>query len=62
MKFSLINPGPNPELSVKERKKMMEAAPPLGILYVATMLMEKGIDVSVIDEAAQGFSMKDTVS
>jgi len=62
MKFSLINPGPNPELSTKERKKMMEAAPPLGILYIATMLMEKGIDVSVIDEAAQGFSMKDTVS
>jgi anaerobic magnesium-protoporphyrin IX monomethyl ester cyclase len=62
MKFSLINPGPNPELSTKEKRKMVEAAPPLGILYVATMLMEKEIDVSVIDEAAQGFSLKDTVS
>ncbi|MGB9854656.1 MAG: B12-binding domain-containing radical SAM protein [Candidatus Bathyarchaeales archaeon] len=41
---------------------MVEAAPPLGILYIATILMENGVDVSIIDEAAKGFSMKDTVS
>jgi len=62
MKFSFINPGPNPELPIEDTKKMVGAAPPLGMLYIATILRREGIDVSMIDEAAQGFSMKDTVN
>ncbi len=61
MKFSFINPGPNPELPIEDTKKMVGAAPPLGMLYIATVLRKEGIEVSMIDEAAQGFSMKDTV-
>jgi anaerobic magnesium-protoporphyrin IX monomethyl ester cyclase len=61
MKFSFINPGPNPELPIEDVKKMVGAAPPLGMLYIATYLRENGIDVSIIDEAAQGYSLKDTV-
>jgi radical SAM superfamily enzyme YgiQ (UPF0313 family) len=61
MKFSFINPGPNPQLSIEDQRKMVGAAPPLGILYIATFLRNEGIEVSMIDEAAQGFSIKDTV-
>lgn len=61
MKFSFINPGPNPELPIEDTRKMVSAAPPLGMLYIATILKEEGIDVSIIDEAAQGFTIKDTV-
>ena len=61
MKFSFINPGPNPELPIEDVKKMVGAAPPLGMLYIATYLRENGVDVSIIDEAAQGYSLKGTV-
>jgi anaerobic magnesium-protoporphyrin IX monomethyl ester cyclase len=61
MKFSFINPGPNPELPIEDVKKMVGAAPPLGMLYIATYLRESGVDVSIIDEAAQGYSLKGTV-
>jgi len=61
MKFSFINPGPNPELPIEDVKKMVGAAPPLGMLYIATYLRENGVDISIIDEAAQGYSLKETV-
>jgi anaerobic magnesium-protoporphyrin IX monomethyl ester cyclase len=61
MKFSLINPGPNPELPIEDVKKMVGAAPPLGMLYIATYLRENGVETSIIDEAAQGNSLKETV-
>jgi hypothetical protein len=40
MKFSFINPGPNPDLPIEDIKKMVGAAPPLGMLYIATYLRE----------------------
>ena len=61
MKFSFINPGPNPELPIEDVKKMVGAAPPLGMLYIATYLRENGIDISIIDEAPKAYSLKDTV-
>jgi anaerobic magnesium-protoporphyrin IX monomethyl ester cyclase len=61
MKFSFINPGPNPELPIEDVKKMVGAAPPLGMLYIATYLRENGVDTSIIDEATQGYSLKETV-
>ncbi|PVX24614.1 MAG: hypothetical protein CW691_07040 [Candidatus Bathyarchaeum sp.] len=61
MKFSFINPGPNPELPIEDVKKMVGAAPPLGMLYIASYLRENGVDISIIDEAAQGYSIKDTL-
>jgi radical SAM superfamily enzyme YgiQ (UPF0313 family) len=62
MKFSFINPGPNPELPIEDVKKMVGAAPPLGMLYIASYLKENGIDISIIDEAAQSYSLKDTIN
>jgi len=54
MKFSFVSPSPAPETPGK-----VEAAwPPLGILYCATLLAENGTEVSVLDQAAQGFSSK----
>lgn len=61
MKFSFINPGPNLELPIEDVKKMVGAAPPLGMLYIATYLRENGVETSIIDEAAQGYSLKKTV-
>jgi radical SAM superfamily enzyme YgiQ (UPF0313 family) len=61
MKFSFINPGPNPELPIEDVKKMVGAAPPLGLLYIATYLRENGVEVSIVDEAPQGYSLKSTV-
>jgi len=61
MKFSLINPSPNVELPASEKRKAIGSWPPLGTLYIATFLKNEGVDVSVLDQAAQGFSVKDTV-
>lgn len=61
MKFSFVNPGPNPELSIQDRKKMIAASPPLGMLYIATLLKNEGIEVSMLDQAAKGLSIKDAV-
>ena len=62
MKFSFINPGPNEELSYDEKQKMIGACIPLGILYIATVLREKGIEVSVLDQAAGSLSVKETAN
>lgn len=62
MKFSFINPGPNLELPSSEKRKMIGACLPLGILYIATVLREEGVEVSVLDQAAGGFSVRETVN
>jgi len=61
MKFSLINPSPNVELPVSEKRKAIGSWPPLGTLYIATFLKNEGVEVSLLDQAAQGFSVKETV-
>jgi len=57
MKFSFINPSPasgTPDMVVT-------AWPPLGMLYCAGVLMKEGIEVSILDQAVKGFSMKQTL-
>jgi anaerobic magnesium-protoporphyrin IX monomethyl ester cyclase len=61
MKFSLINASPNEGLSERETRKAIAAFPPLGILYLATVLKEKDVDVSVLDQPAKGFTVEETV-
>ncbi len=61
MKFSFVNPGPNSELTIQDKKKMIAASPPLGILYIATFLRNKGIEVSVLDQAAAGYTTKEVI-
>ncbi len=52
MKFSFICPTP-----ASEAKGKIEAPwPPLGVLYLAGMLKNAGTEVSVLDQAAKGFS------
>lgn len=57
MKFSFINPNPSPDVF----KMCATAWPPLGVLYCAGVLMKEGIEVSILDEAAKGFSLKQTL-
>ena len=59
MKFSFINASPNEDLN--ERGNGVASFPPLGILYLATILKEKGVEVSVLDQAAKGFTIGKTV-
>jgi anaerobic magnesium-protoporphyrin IX monomethyl ester cyclase len=61
MKFSFVNAGPNADLDEREGKKSIGAWPPLGILYLAAVLKEKGVEVSVLDQAAEGLTLKETV-
>lgn len=61
MKISLINPGPNVGLDEREKRKAFGSFPPLGILYIGTILENMGVEVSLLDQPAQGFSVEDTV-
>jgi anaerobic magnesium-protoporphyrin IX monomethyl ester cyclase len=57
MKFSFINPSP-PSQSMY---MVPTAWPPLGILYCAGTLNAGGIEVSLLDQPAKGFSLDQTV-
>jgi len=63
MKFSFINASPIVDLDERQFERNSAAAsfPPLGILYLATILKEKGIEVSVLDQAAKVFNLGETV-
>lgn len=63
MKFSFISPSPDSEPRPPERWKAisLSATPPMGVLYLATILRKEGLEVSMLDQAAKGFSMKDAV-
>jgi len=62
MKFSFVAAGPNPDLDEREGRKSVGAWPPLGILYLAAVLEQRGVEVSVLDQAAKGFTAKETIS
>jgi radical SAM superfamily enzyme YgiQ (UPF0313 family) len=61
MKVSLINAGPNTSLDEREKRKALSSWPPLGMLYIASVLQEKGIEVSALDQPAKGFTVKETI-
>ncbi|MCK5628592.1 cobalamin-dependent protein, partial [Candidatus Bathyarchaeota archaeon] len=62
MKFSFINPDANVSLDERESKKSFAASPPLGILYLASVLNQKGVEVSVLDQPAKSFTTEETVN
>lgn len=62
MKFSFVNTGPNPDIDEREGKKSIGAWPPLGILYLASVLEKEGVQVSVRDQAAEGLTMRETLA
>jgi radical SAM superfamily enzyme YgiQ (UPF0313 family) len=57
MKFSFVNPSPSPDTP----DMVVTAWPPLGMLYIAEVLLANGIEVSILDQAAKRFSMKQTL-
>ena len=57
MKFAFISPGANEELSLTEKSKVIGSWPPLGILYIATVLRDEGVEVALLDQAAEGYSV-----
>ncbi len=62
VKFAFINPSPNEDLPEWESKRGIAAWPPLGILYLATVLREQGIEISVLDQPAKGYTIEETVN
>lgn len=58
VKFTFVNPGAN---AVDNEIKAVASWPPLGILYLATILRENGVRVSVLDQAAKGLTAEETV-
>ena len=60
MKFAFISPGANEELSLTEKSKVVGSWPPLGILYIATILRSEGVEVAVLDQAAEAYSIEET--
>lgn len=61
MKFSFVNPSPNLELPICEKKKAIGSWPPLGVLYVAGVLEKEGVEVSVLEQAAKELSINAAV-
>ena len=57
MNVAFISPGANEELSSTEKSKVVGSWPPLGILYLATLLRDlEGTEVAVLDQAAEGYT------
>ncbi|UCH56667.1 MAG: radical SAM protein [Candidatus Bathyarchaeota archaeon] len=61
MKVSFINPSPNEEPVAMKRIHAIASFPPLGILYLATVLIGRGEEVSVLDQPAKGLTVEETV-
>jgi len=57
MKFSFVNPAP----TAGTPNMVTSAWPPLGILYIAGVLMNKGIEVSVLDQAIKGVTNEQAI-
>ncbi|UCG37017.1 MAG: cobalamin-dependent protein [Candidatus Bathyarchaeota archaeon] len=58
MKFAFISPGANVELSSTEKSKVIGSWPPLGMLYIATLLRDDGVEVTLLDQAAEGYTIE----
>jgi anaerobic magnesium-protoporphyrin IX monomethyl ester cyclase len=61
LKFSLISASPNAGLDERENKKSIAAWPPLSLLYLASVLEEADVEVSVLDQPGLGLTVEETV-
>jgi len=57
MKFSFVNPAP----SADTPNMVTSAWPPLGMLYIAGILMREGIEVSILDQAIKNVSIDQSI-
>ncbi len=62
LKFSFVSPPLNTEVSTREKKKMIGASPPMGILYVATYLKNHNVEVSILDATAKNLTTTATAN
>jgi len=60
MKFTFISPAAFRE-NLHERSEPVCSWPPLGMLYLATILEKEGFEVSLVDQAAKGLTVDETV-
>lgn len=60
MKIAFISPAASRE-NLHERSQPVCSWPPLGMLYIATMLEKDGYEVSLLDQGAKGYSINETV-
>src|SRR3989304_109869 len=61
MKVSFISASPNEGIDEREGRKSITAFPPLSILYLAAVLEEMDVEVSVLDQPALGLTVEETV-
>jgi anaerobic magnesium-protoporphyrin IX monomethyl ester cyclase len=61
MKISFISSSPNEGIDEREGRKSITAFPPLSILYLAAVLKEMGVEISVLDQPALGLTAEETV-
>ena len=61
MKVSLISTSPNAGIDEREGRKSVAAFPPLSILYLATVLEDMNIEVSVLDQPSLGLTVEEAV-
>jgi anaerobic magnesium-protoporphyrin IX monomethyl ester cyclase len=59
MEFTFISPAAALE-DLDERKEPVSSWPPLGMLYIATILAKEGFEVSLLDQAAKGLTIAET--
>jgi anaerobic magnesium-protoporphyrin IX monomethyl ester cyclase len=57
VKFSFVNPAP----SADTPNMVTSAWPPLGMLYIARILAQEGIEVSILDQAIKNASIEQTI-
>ncbi|MBX5327665.1 MAG: B12-binding domain-containing radical SAM protein [Candidatus Bathyarchaeia archaeon] len=60
MKFAFISPAAFRE-DLNKKSEPVSSWPPLGILYIATVLEKEGFEVSLLDQAAKGYTIDETV-
>jgi anaerobic magnesium-protoporphyrin IX monomethyl ester cyclase len=61
MKFSLISASPNEGIDTREGRKSIAAFPPLSLAYLAAVLEEAGVEISILDQPALGLSNEEAV-
>jgi radical SAM superfamily enzyme YgiQ (UPF0313 family) len=61
MKFAFINASPNEGIDEREGRKSIAAFPPLSLLYLAAVLEEEGVEVSVLDQPGLGLTIGQTL-
>ena len=62
MKFCLVSVSPNEGIDQREGRKSIAAFPPLSLLYIAAVLEEADVEVSVLDQPGLGLTVDETVA